>query len=554
MRYTLAALNARFVHSCPALFSVRNELTRHLPGCTTSLLQFTIDNPYFATLLTLTGQEPEAIFFSVYIWNADFFERLVHDLAKTLPDCPIILGGPQVSHGPQQEWPGQCTIIRGEIEGLPEGFYHDLKQGRLQREYTALPPQSFPSPYRKEDFPITLHNRYVYYESTRGCPFACSYCLSSTDQGIRQKDLKLVQQELAVILPHTPKSLRFVDRTFNTDRKRALALWQFLAEHTKETQCHFEILPDLFDEEMFAFLQTVPAGLFGFEIGLQTTNPDSLTAIHRTVDLEKALSNIARLVSLDTVHIHLDLILGLPFETVESFRQSFNTAFSLNPHYIQMGLLKVLPGTEMHRQKEEFGLLTSGSPPYAVMATRWMEHAELRRLFWFGQCAESFFNNPYFRAFFQYVRENEPDPFDLFDKLLHTCRAHGFFDLAPTQKLMTQMLCALAQGRPDRDLVLEILRYDWLRCGHRFLPDCLQTTETLQETKKHLRERLPQNYPDLFDHVTRSEFLRQTTFSHFSPIALEKLGFPAAPDSTIAFLPARSQSIFKHCKTVLLSA
>ncbi|MDX1765022.1 MAG: DUF4080 domain-containing protein, partial [bacterium] len=545
MRYHLVSLNARFVHASPPLFSLRNMLKRHLPDCATTLFHFTLNDPYFETLLTLSDGEPDAIFFSVYIWNTDLIQRLVGDLEQINRRSAVILGGPQVTYGHESQWPDWCTLVRGEIEGLPERFFHDLAAGRLAREYKAPAAQSFPSPYQEEDFRGQLKNRYVYYESTRGCPFACTYCLSSAETGIRRKTLELVERELSDILAYKPRSLRFVDRTFNFNSERALAIWKFLASRAKETQCHFEIAPHLFDDEMFAFLSTVPTGLFHFEIGLQTTNPASLEAVHRTTNQEKAEGNIARLAALETVHLHLDLILGLPFETVETFRKGFNTVFSLKPHYIQMGLLKVLPGTEMESRKKELGLLASSQPPYHVMGTRWMRHDELGELFWFGECVESFYNNRFFLSLFQYLRKVESDPASFFDQLLRRCRERGFFNLAPTQKLMVACLWAVVRDRKDGPLMLELMRYDWLRCGHRFLPECLDAGMPIQKAREDLWSRLPLNYPPYFDHRTRKEFFRQAVLVPFSPAALRELGYQAEQESWIAFLPDTTETLFK---------
>jgi len=553
MRYVLAAVNARFVHSCPALFAVRNEVVRHLPTCAVQLFQFTINDPYFATLQTIAGQEPTACFFSVYIWNADYIGRLVRDLTTILPHCPIILGGPQVSHG-NSDWPAQCTIVRGEVEGLPPDFYRDLQNSTLRREYSAAPAPAFPLPYLAADFDASLRNRYLYYESTRGCPFNCSYCLSSIDKGIRRKDLATVQGELTTLLAHSPTSLRFVDRTFNADLNRALSIWRFLVDHAGDATCHFEIAPDLFNDEIFEFLATVPAGRFDFEIGLQTTNPDSLAAINRAMDPARAMGNIARLTSLERIHVHLDLILGLPFETTASFRASFNDAFGLNPHHLQMGLLKVLPGTELDQRRQEFGLLASTTPPYAVLATKWLTPEELRQLFWFGECVEAFFNNRYFRNFFTYLRQTRDDAFAFFERLLALCQAHDFFRLAPTQELTNRLLCRLVAADSDGDLLLEILRYDWLACGHRFLPAELQPATPLSTVRDRLWHQWPQSHPPLYDHATRNEFFKKVTFAEFSGRALIALGLnQTAEDGIIAFLPTRERTVLRHHQAVLLA-
>ncbi|PIY20935.1 MAG: DUF4080 domain-containing protein, partial [Deltaproteobacteria bacterium CG_4_10_14_3_um_filter_60_8] len=497
--------------------------------------------------------EADALFFSVYIWNVDYVRRLVADLATLRPDCPIVMGGPQVTYGPQPDWPGQCTIVRGEIEAAGAAFFADLRAGNLKREYEAGVAAAFPSPYREVDFAGPLRNRAVYYESSRGCPFSCSYCLSSATTGVRHKGLTEVFAELRSILPHQPKSLRFVDRTFNADRQRALAIWRFLAEHAGPTKCHFEISPDLFDEEMFVFLARVPAGLFEFEIGLQTTNPASLAAVNRTMNLELAQTAIARLAAMDTIHLHLDLILGLPHETTASFRASVNAAISLAPHYLQMGLLKVLPGTGIQRRQAEFGIECGQSPPYPVLASRWLERRSLSRLFWFGKIVEAFFNNRYFRTFFRYLRATETDLSAFFDGLLAHCQATGFFSLSPTQELMARMLCEITASRADHQLLLELLRYDWLRCGHRFLPDSLRPAYTLRDAQNFLWQELPQNLPPFYDHAGRNEFFKQATFARFSGPALKETGLSQGlRDGLVVFLPERTASVERHQRAVLM--
>ncbi len=550
MQFYLAAFNARYIHSCPALFSVRNALEQHITDCEIILHQFTINDPYYKTLLSLSETCADAFFFSVYIWNYHQVSRLVNDLARILPRCAIILGGPQVSYGPVDNWPENCTIVRGEVEGLEDFFYQDLQEGCLKREYCAAAAPSFPSPYLTEDFSGPLKKRHIYYESTRGCPFSCSYCLSSVKNGVRQKDLAQVQAELMPILDHGPRSLRFVDRTFNANPQRTLALWQFLAEHSRSTPCHFEIAPDIFDEAMFDFLAELTPGKFEFEIGLQTTNPDSLTAVNRLMDLEKAQVNISRLVALDTVHLHLDLILGLPFETESSFQKSFNTVFALGPHYIQMGLLKVLPGTEIHKKQQEFGLLYSRMPPYSILATKWLSHDRLGRLFWFGECVEAFYNNRFFRTFFRYIRKNETDYFAFFNSLLDHCQRVNFFGLASTQDFMNRILYDLIEKRPDRGLLLELLQYDWLRCGHRFLPDCLKTAEPLSVTKDFLWKNLPPNMAPYYNYSSRNIFFKQGTFIRFSSRAMKEIGLEEG--GFMAFLPERENTVLRHHRTACI--
>ncbi len=545
----LISINCRYSHSCLAQFYVRNELEQHLPEQSVVLTQLTINDPYYDTLLRLTKQPARAILFSVYIWNHQYVRRLIVDLARLLPDVPVILGGPQATA--LADLPGQCSVVSGAIEGVEGQFYRDLTAGTLQPLYRAKSSTSFPSPYRIQDFSGPLQNRQLYYESSRGCPFSCSYCLSSISKGVHHKPLDTVKQELLEIIAARPMIIKFVDRTFNDDHGRALAIWQFLVEHAAGVKCHFEIAPDRFTDEMLIFLQTVPCDLFQFEIGIQSCNRETLATVNRQMDVDRAGENIRRLAALNTIHLHVDLILGLPFETGESFRQSFNQVFGFRPHYIQLGLLKVLPGTQMVERAEEFGLLFCAEPPYEILATRWLEHAELRELHGFCEMVESFYNNRFFRSLWQYLLHSSEEPFAFFSALLESCRRHGFFQLARTHKLMNRILFTVVQKRQDNALLLELLCYDWLRCGHRTLPDYLASC-TQADIRNRLRLELPQNLEGVFDYQTRVEFLKQSSFLALSADAVTTLGLGKPCPGIAAFQSQQVGGLMKFNSTVLL--
>jgi hypothetical protein len=270
------------------------------------------------------------------------------------------------------------------------------------------------------------------------------------------------------------------------------------------------------------------------------------------MDVEAAGNTIRRLIALDTSHIHVGLILGLRYETATSFRDSFNRVFSFEPHYIQLGLLKVLPDTEMARRADEYGLVFCSEPPYEVLATRWMDHETLRDLYEFCECVESFYNNRFFRSLWQYLARNNEEPFVFFTGLLDCCRKHDFFQLAATQKLMTEIFCVYAGTREDGEVLLDLLRYDWLRCGHRRLPDCL-ADRNQEMLRDRLRRKLPQNINGFFDYRSRVEFFKQATFLELSGDAAAILvpDYPAS--SVIAFLPELTQSVMKFCSTLVLS-
>jgi hypothetical protein len=556
--FHLVSINCRYSHSCLALFYVRDALEQHLPEQPLLFSQFTINDPYYPTLLRITGEKTKAVFFSVYIWNHAVIRRLIHDLARLRPDLAIILGGPQAQA--LRELPRQCTLFLGEIEGAPEVFYRDLEQRSLQGLYHAEKASSFPSPYQEEDFTGALKNRQLYYESSRGCPFSCSYCLSSGSRGVRHKPVELVKKELTALIAAKPMIIKLVDRTFNDHSERAVRIWEFFRDQAKQVRFHFEVAPDRFTEPMFDLLATIPCDQFQFEIGIQSFHAPTLAAVYRKMDLEATCRNIQRLLALDTIHLHVDLILGLPFETEESFQRSFNQVFRLGPHYIQLGLLKVLPETEIACQAEEFGLIYCSEPPYEVLATRWLDHQQLSDLYELCECVEAFYNNRFFRSLWQYLLLKNEEPFAFFCELLQLCRQYNFFQVSRTHKLMTRILADFFEKREDQALLLDLLRYDWLRCGHRSLPEYLTTTSQ-PELRNRLRESLPQNVEGLFTYQTRVEFLKQASFVELSYEAMAFLGLTCqenklnmvgdnAGNGLVALLPEQTGGVMKFQRAV----
>lgn len=552
MFFRLVALNCRFTHSCLALYYLRAALAAHFDsGCRIEIEQRTINDPYYETLLAMLAGRPDALFFSVSIWNAAYVERLIDDIRQVRPELPIVVGGPQVSHGGGLALAGRCTVVKGAVEGLDAHFFGDLAAGRLQPLYTAGSYNAYPYPYRQEDFSATLANRSIYYEASRGCPFACSYCLSSTDRGVLTKELPVVRRELRALLAHRPKTLRFVDRTFNIRPQRTLAIWQFLLDQPGDTVFHFEMAPDRFTDEMLSFLQSVPTGRFRFEIGLQSTNPLTLREINRSMDLAQALTNIHRLTVLDRIHLHVDLILGLPYETEGSFLDSFDTVFALQPHYIQMGLLKLLPGTRMAENRETYGMRACLQPPYELLASSWLAAAGLRRLYLFGECVEALYNNRYFRSFWDYLRQKREKASTLFMEMLDISQLPEFTGRARTQELLSTLLCRFAENRTDREVLLDLLCYDWLRCGHRFLPVHLNRSEA-RELRRTVSRRLPQNLPPLYGYRDRDEFIKRSMFLRPDGASRRYLHLPEDQNGCLCILAEKEDSVFRLNRRIWL--
>jgi len=556
----IVGLNARYTHSCLALFYVRNELEKYCPELQCELLQFTINDNYYETLLRLTDGTPRYIFFSTAIWNSNLVEKLILDLNACLPDCKVVIGGPQAGVIGDRLGPDSCTVVRGEIEAVGFQFFQDLQNGSLQNSYSgsffSLKNRHFDYPYRTSDFSSHLQNRHIYYESSRGCPFGCTYCLSAAEKGVVYKEMAVVKQELSDILSCRPKVIRFIDRTFNDRPDRALAIWKFLAAQQHETLFHFEIAPERFTNEMFEFLATVESGRFQFELGIQSTHAQTLEAVNRRVDPVEAHRTVARLASFENIHLHVDLILGLPFETEESFGDSFRDIFAMGGHYIQMGLLKILPDTPICHGAEEYGYLHSTEPPYSILRTKWMDHGVLSELYWFSECVEKFMNNRYFVSLWHYLRRREEDIFVFFQQLLAICHESGFFQLASTQELMCSKLVDLVKRRQDRELIVELLLYDWLRCGFRFLPDCLKEgcgTEPPEITKSALYQSMPSELDGAYRKNTRNQFFRKSFFLKLSREAFEELGLHSdSTESCVCIINEREVSLYNFNKLLVL--
>ena len=484
---------------------------------------------------------------------------MLTDLHALMPSCLLVVGGPQAAVVGAALGEGTCTVVRGAVEAVEKAFYTDLQNRKLQDYYGKSffhlqdKEERFRSPYRKSDFSSHLLNRNIYYESSRGCPFSCSYCLSSAENGTVHKSLEQVQEELDLIMAHAPKVLRFVDRTFNDLPERALALWKLLLSYEAETLFHFEIAPDRISEEMFSFLETVEPGRFQFEIGIQSTNEPTLAAIKRRIDPAVAHATVSRLAAADNIHLHSDLILGLPFEDKESYLRSFADIFAMGSHYIQMGLLKLLPDTAITAAAEEFGYIYCNNAPYSVLASRWLDAETLQSLYWFSECVEKFCNNRYFPSIWKYLRRRDEDIALFFEQILQVSLRERLFQLAPTQQFLTSILVQVIGGRDDELLLRELLIYDWYRCGQKNIPSFLLVGgDEKRSLRDSLYEKLPDDLPNLYSKKERNRFFKQTIFHAFSGNALKEICDTQKKSGCLAFLLQREKSLARLQKSVLL--
>jgi radical SAM superfamily enzyme YgiQ (UPF0313 family) len=393
MNILLIGVNARYTHSNPALLYLRNEIIS--AGHSAETAEFSINDEALTILERISSRKPDVIMISVYIWNSLFVSRFLADVKKICPQTKIFLGGPEAGYN-SEHWLNNFPCIDGIIQGGGERAVSVLaavnfkisaiKSGDNLSSTEKIfrisnkPFNEIPAPYIESDF-AELEHRHLYYESSRGCPFKCSYCLSSReDQNTEYKSAEQTIKELSFILKYDPMTVKFVDRSFNAHPERARKIWAFCAEHKGRTAFHFEIHPLLLEEKDFELLSRVKRDTFRFEIGIQSVNEDTLEAIQRNVPWEKIEPNIQRVISLGNIHTHLDMIAGLPFETLDGIAESFNRIISLGADHFQFGFLKILPGTAMSERAEEYGMIFTESPPYQILANKWISTGEMNLL------------------------------------------------------------------------------------------------------------------------------------------------------------------------------
>jgi radical SAM superfamily enzyme YgiQ (UPF0313 family) len=437
MRVLLCALNAKYIHSNLAIrclkeyarfsFSDQEKLKIEI-----KVKEYTINQHFKEILKDIYLEKPDLIGFSCYIWNITYVKRLVVELKKVLPNTRLWLGGPEVSYDGVQvmkEYPQLSGIVLGEGEvtfskivkgvslGSLQGITFRDEKGLIQENSPSIhmEPDSLPFPYQDLNH---LPNRILYYESSRGCPFSCSYCLSSEEGAVRFRSLVKVKKELKMLIEKGVKQVKFVDRTFNCDRKRAKAIWTYIQENDNgKINFHFEIAADLLEEEDFEQLSRLRPGLVQFEIGVQSTNPATTKEINRTMDYPKVAEAISRLKELKNIHLHLDLIAGLPKEDINSFATSFNQVYGLKADKLQLGFLKLLKGSAMKNRKESYGLITQEMPPYEVMATKWLSFDEVLRIKSVEEMLEIYYNSRQFLHSMNYLENEFPPPFHLYESL-----------------------------------------------------------------------------------------------------------------------------------------
>lgn len=494
MKFLLTAVNAKYIHSNPAIYSLRAyagvTYEQHI-----ELAEYTINHSLQSILTGIYEKKPDVIGFSCYIWNIRMIEELLEELPKIMPRVPIWVGGPEVTYR-AAEFLEQHPSVQGVMVGEGEATFLEVLRyyleepislsqiaGIVYRDEKGRIIQNEPRELTNLDrLPFLYHNlepftnRIIYYETGRGCPYRCSYCLSSIDKTVRLRSFSVVREELQFFLDHQVTQVKFVDRTFNCNRKHAMDIWQYLIEHDNGvTNFHFEIEADILSEEELALLAKARPGLFQMEIGVQTANPETLHEIRRTARLDRIEHAVAQLKRAGNIHVHLDLIAGLPFEDYESFGHSFDTVYAMEPEQLQLGFLKVLWGSYMQEKAKDYELKYLTTAPYEVLSTKWLSYGDVVRLKRVEEMVELYYNSNQFTTTLPLLEAFFARPFAMYQALADFYEDNGYFVTTPSRiyryQVLLDFILSIAPGE-HLAYFKEALTYDiYLRENAKSRPD-----------------------------------------------------------------------------------
>ena len=465
MKILLAACNAKYIHSNLAVYNLKSCSGEY--SSRVVVKEYTINQIRDDILKDIYLEQPDVVCFSCYIWNISFVRELVPDLKKILPQVEFWAGGPEVSYDAVEflkKNPAFFGVMVGEgeetfhelagyyIEGKPEILseirgvaFRDENKGRNivhtgWRELMDLSKVPFAYSNLTE-----FKNRIIYYESSRGCPFSCSYCLSSIDKKLRFRDIELVKKELQFFIDNKVPQVKFVDRTFNCKHDHAMEIWRYITEHDNGiTNFHFEISADLLRAEELALMKTMRPGLIQLEIGVQSTNPQTIKAIRRTMDFEKLKGIVEQIHSFGNIHQHLDLIAGLPYEGYDSFHKSFCDVYALRPEQFQLGFLKVLKGSHMMEMTGEYQILYKDREPYEVLSTAWLTYGEILRLKMVESMVEVYYNSGQFKNTLVFLEKYFDDPFRMYEALGRFYEKKGYSEISHSRMRRYEILMEFA--------------------------------------------------------------------------------------------------------------
>ena len=480
MKILLVACNAKYIHSNLAVYDLQAYASDYADHIV--LKEYTINQQKDDIMRDIYLEHPDVVCVSCYIWNLSFVKELMADLIKILPGADFWAGGPEVSYD-AEKFLAENSEFKGVMVGEGEetfkelaGYYveknpQNLKDmtGICYRDGDQIIHNGWRQIMNLSSIPFIykdlseFKNRIIYYESSRGCPFSCSYCLSSIDKKLRFRDTETVKKELQFFIDNKVPQVKFVDRTFNCKHDHAMAIWKYINEHDNGvTNFHFEISADLLREEELQEMSTMRPGLIQLEIGVQSTNPDTIKAIHRTMDFEKLKGIVDRIHSFENIHQHLDLIAGLPYEDYDSFRHSFNDVYALKPQQLQLGFLKVLKGSHMMEMCREYGIVYKTQEPYEVLSTKWLDYDHVLKLKTVENMVEVYYNSGQFQNTLEYLENFFQDAFSIYERLGSFYMEKGYGDVSHTRMRRYEILLEFLEDVPEisMDQVKDQMVYD----------------------------------------------------------------------------------------------
>lgn len=493
INFSLIALNSKFIHSNLAVRYIRSYLNKK--GIDANILEFSINDSFDKIIKHIYLSNSKVLAFSCYIWNREFIMKLGPSLKKIMPDSIIVLGGPEVSYDVESTMKGNPWIdyiIFGEGE---ETFYQfashlldkdkDIKNidglaynsnGMVYVNNTRSPLANLDEiPFPYDNF-NDLKNKIIYYETSRGCPFKCQYCLSSIEPGVRYFSLDRVYRDIDIFINNNVKQVKLVDRTFNCNKKRSIEIMEYILSKNGSTNFHFEISAKLIDSDFLNTVKKAPKGIFQFEIGVQSTNEDTLETITRNESFKEIRDNINKIIDLGNCHIHLDLIAGLPYEDIKSFEKSFNDVYSLKPQMLQLGFLKLLRGSKLRIDAEKHGILYNQHPPYEVLSTKWLSYDDVLDLKVIEELVEIFNNSSRFTRSLDYLmKEHYNNPFVFFKELGCFYLENHAFDMPLKVSEHYELLYKFVSQKTEvTPLFNELIKFDFFKSTGNNMPSCIK--------------------------------------------------------------------------------
>lgn len=440
MKFLLVAINAKYIHSNLAVYSLKAYAEKYGNGNNQiEIAEYTINQYTNEIMRDIHERKPDAIGFSCYIWNISMVKEIISDYKKICPDVEIWVGGPEVSYNAEELLLQNMSIdyvMYGEGEEVFKNVLNAYKENgiskdrlskikgivyRQKNEVVITTPEN---PLNLSTIPFVykdmkgFENKIIYYETSRGCPFFCSYCLSSIDRRLRFRNIDLVKKELKFFIDNNTAQVKFVDRTFNCNHNHAMGIWKFIKENDNGvTNFHFEIAADLINQEEIDLIKTMRPGLIQLEIGVQSTNEKTLEAINRKTNTSQIAQVTSKIKEGDNIHQHLDLIAGLPFEDYATFAKSFNEVYIMKPDQLQLGFLKILHGSMMKKMADEYGIVYSGKSPYELLQTKWLNYDELLKLKSIEEVVEIYYNSFQFENTIRRLEQHFASAFEMYERL-----------------------------------------------------------------------------------------------------------------------------------------